>query len=92
LVTENNAPKKISHIQFGLFNSTEMHRLSEFEVCNRSLFQMPTRNPAPYGVLDPRLGVSDKVSVCQTCRRKLNDCAGHYGNIRLELPVFHIGY
>ena len=20
------------------------------------------------------------------------DCAGHYGHIKLELPVFHIGY
>ena len=22
----------------------------------------------------------------------LVDCAGHYGHIKLELPVFHIGY
>jgi len=44
------------------------------------------------GCLDPRLGVSDKLSTCATCKRKLTDCAGHYGYIRLALPCFHIGY
>ncbi len=53
---------------------------------------MPYRNPAPHGCLDPRLGVSDKKSICQTCKSKLTECAGHFGHIQLELPVFHIGY
>lgn len=44
------------------------------------------------GCLDPRLGVSDKLSVCQTCNLKLTECAGHFGYIHLALPVFHIGY
>ena len=39
-----------------------------------------------------RLGVSDKVSTCATCELKLADCAGHFGYIKLSLPVFHIGY
>lgn len=25
-------------------------------------------------------------------RKKLTDCAGHFGFIQLELPVFHAGY
>jgi DNA-directed RNA polymerase III subunit RPC1 len=29
---------------------------------------------------------------CQTCKKKLTDCAGHFGYIQLELPVFHAGY
>jgi DNA-directed RNA polymerase III subunit RPC1 len=53
---------------------------------------MPSRKPAHGGCLDPRLGVSDKVSACATCKRKLVDCAGHFGYIRLALPVFHIGF
>ena len=39
-----------------------------------------------------RLGVSDKVSTCSTCKLKLADCAGHFGYIKLSLPCFHIGY
>ena len=42
--------------------------------------------------MDARLGISDKVSHCQTCKKRLTDCAGHFGYIQLELPVFHAGY
>jgi DNA-directed RNA polymerase III subunit RPC1 len=28
----------------------------------------------------------------QTCNLRLADCVGHFGYIKLELPVFHIGY
>jgi DNA-directed RNA polymerase III subunit RPC1 len=85
-------PKRVSHIQFGLADAEEIQRMSELQVCSRELFRMPQRNPAPNGCLDPRLGVSDKHSECKTCNMKLTDCAGHYGYIQLELPVFHIGY
>ena len=57
-----------------------------------TLSQMPERRPQPNGVLDPRLGVSNKRSICETCGQALADCTGHFGYIRLELPVFHIGY
>jgi len=92
LVREDLAPKKISHLQFGLLSPSEMQRVAEFQVSSRELFSMPSRTPAIGGCLDPRLGVSDKTSTCATCRRKLVDCAGHYGYIRLALPVFHIGF
>jgi DNA-directed RNA polymerase III subunit RPC1 len=92
LVREDLAPKKISHLQFGLLSSSEMQRVAEFQVCSRELFSMPSRTPCKGGCLDPRLGVSDKVSSCATCKRKLVDCAGHFGYIRLALPVFHIGF
>jgi len=86
------APKKISHIQFGLLSANEMERVSEFQVFRSDLFTMPQRTPAPNSPLDPRLGVSDKTSTCATCRRKLTDCAGHFGHVKLALPVFHIGF
>eukprot|EP00536_Pseudo-nitzschia_multiseries_P010257 jgi/Psemu1/319821/estExt_fgenesh1_pm.C_3060011 len=92
LIKGDNVPKKIKSIQFGLLSPAEMQRLAEFQVTSRELFCMPSRNPAPGGCLDPRLGVSDKVSTCATCKKKLQDCAGHFGYIRLALPVFHIGY
>lgn len=91
-VKADSAPKKISHLQFGLLSAVEIQRMAEFQVTSRELFTLPSRSPAPGGCLDPRLGVSDKVSTCQTCKRKLDDCAGHFGYIKLALPVFHIGY
>ena len=44
------------------------------------------------GVLDLRMGTSQKDQKCQTCGENLTDCIGHYGYIDLELPVFHVGY
>lgn len=86
------APKKISHIQFGLLSANQIERISEFQVYRSDLFTMPHRAPAPNSPLDPRLGVSDKTSSCATCKRKLTDCAGHFGHVKLALPVFHIGF
>ena len=54
--------------------------------------QIPDRRPAPNGVLDPRLGVSTKPATCATCGHALATCAGHFGYIRLQLPVFHLGF
>jgi len=88
----NPQPKRIAHLQFGTLSDTEISRMSEFNVTSRELFSMPSRAPAPGGCLDPRLGISDKVSSCHTCGRKLADCAGHFGHIKLALPVFHIGF
>ena len=31
-------------------------------------------------------------SECQTCGKELARCAGHFGYVKLALPVFHIGY
>lgn len=62
----SSAPKKISKIQFGVMNTEEIQRVSELRVSNRELFEMPKRNAAPNGCLDPRLGISDKASNCST--------------------------
>ena len=58
----------------------------------RNLYQMPERAPLPGGVLDRRLGTSDKKMECATCKGRLTECAGHFGYVKLVLPVFHIGY
>ncbi|KAL7999807.1 putative DNA-directed RNA polymerase, subunit beta-prime [Plasmopara halstedii] len=92
LVLENDRPAKISHLNFGLLSSVDMMRMSELRVQSKDLFQVQTREPQIDGVLDKRLGVSNKSDICETCHLKLSDCVGHFGYIQLELPVFHIGY
>lgn len=91
--SESSRTRVIAGIQFGMMSGTEMMRLSHLSICSRELFRAPpSRAPAPYGVLDNRLGVSNKTDECGTCGKKLADCVGHWGNIALELPVFHIGF
>ena len=85
-------PRKIESIRFGTLSAEEVTRVAELHVSERNLYQMPDRRPLPNGILDSRLGTSDKKGECATCHGKLADCAGHFGYIKLELPVFHIGY
>ena len=86
--TKNNSQQ----IRFGLQTPQDIMRCGVLHVHERALYKMPERAPHAGGVLDRRLGISSKTAVCETCRLKLADCAGHFGYIRLELPVFHIGY
>ncbi|KAF9919505.1 hypothetical protein FBU30_010929 [Linnemannia zychae] len=86
------APKKIKQIQFGVLSPQEIVNVSEFEVTQRDLYTLQDRQPVKYGMLDLRLGTSDKVAACETCGLKQQDCIGHFAHIKLCLPVFHIGY
>lgn len=53
-----------------------------------------TRHPRPPGRHMQHIFVlndPDASARC-SCSKPLADCSGHYGFIKLELPVFHIGY
>eukprot|EP00771_Trimastix_marina_P001892 gnl/Trimastix_PCT/3001.p1 GENE.gnl/Trimastix_PCT/3001~~gnl/Trimastix_PCT/3001.p1 ORF type:complete len:1478 (+),score=447.35 gnl/Trimastix_PCT/3001:86-4519(+) len=87
-----SSEKFVNNLQFGLLSAQDTVRLSNVQIVNRELYQYPTRNPVPLGVLDRRLGTSDKSGLCETCGRKMQDCCGHFGYIKLALPVFHVGF
>ena len=38
------------------------------------------------------MGTSEASLLCQTCGRGLIECPGHFGFVKLALPVFHVGY
>ncbi len=48
--------------------------------------------PVILGVMDPRLGVTNNYSRCETCNLLSGECTGHPGHIELAEPVFHVGY
>lgn len=50
------------------------------------------RRPKVNGPLDLRLGTSNKRELCGTCGLPAVTCAGHFGHIALELPVYHVGF
>lgn len=37
-------------------------------------------------------GPPNKKSICTTCEGNFQNCPGHYGYLKLELPVYNIGY
>ena len=78
-------------IQFGVFSSSDISKLSTIECVNRDLYD-EHKQPVPYGPIDLKLGVNQKNYVCHTCGKKIDLCPGHFGYIRLHLPIFHIGF
>jgi len=38
------------------------------------------------------MGLSAKAGFCDTCGEVLQTCNGHFGYVKLALPVLHIGY
>jgi DNA-directed RNA polymerase II subunit RPB1 len=80
----------IKSVEFGLFGPDEIARMS---VCKITEAAMYVQNlPAAFGVNDHRLGSVDRRLACGTCRRTVHDCPGHFGSIRLEFPIYHVGY
>ncbi|RSH95176.1 hypothetical protein EHS25_000262 [Saitozyma podzolica] len=90
-----NVPRRIKHIQFQPFTPKDIVRISEVEVTTADLYRTSEdgiRTTAPDGPLDGRMGPNEKGKPCLTCGEEAAKCVGHYGYIKLALPVFHIGY
>ena len=68
IVEHSNVPKRITKIQFGTLKTEEIQKCSELQVTSRELYKMPQRVPSSFGCLDPKLGISDKIGTCQTCK------------------------
>uniref|UniRef100_A0A2K6CI22 DNA-directed RNA polymerase subunit n=1 Tax=Macaca nemestrina TaxID=9545 RepID=A0A2K6CI22_MACNE len=82
-----------SHICFGMKSPEEMRQQAHIQVVSKNLYSQDNQHaPLLYGVLDHRMGTSEKDRPCETCGKNLADCLGHYGYIDLELPCFHVGY
>ncbi|KAJ3736053.1 hypothetical protein DFJ43DRAFT_1053181 [Lentinula guzmanii] len=88
----HQAPKVIKKLQFSLLNAQDTVKFAEFEVTHRDLYTHNERLPVKDGVLDRRLGTTEKNAFCETCGQSTIDCVGHYAYIKLVVPVFHIGY
>ncbi|KAK7603430.1 hypothetical protein V9T40_003429 [Parthenolecanium corni] len=85
--------KKVSRIKFCVNSHHDIERQALMKVISRELYsQDPIRTPIQNGVLDRRMGVNQKDTICATCDKNINNCIGHFGYIDLQFPVFHSGY
>ena len=91
IVNTKEGLNQIKEIQFGVLNTSDIAKLSVIECVNQYLYD-DDKVPIPYGPIDYRLGVNQKNKICPTCNKKLEYCPGHFGYIRLNLPIFHIGF
>ncbi|KAJ1872373.1 DNA-directed RNA polymerase III subunit C1 (rpo31) [Coemansia sp. RSA 990] len=81
------------YIQFGVPSPRDIRQVAEVEINDRDLYKPDQEHtPVEHGVLDPRLGISNKNKTCETCGQNMSDCVGHWGFVELCVPVFHYGY
>jgi DNA-directed RNA polymerase subunit A' len=83
--------KKIKKIDFGLFSSKMIQRMSAARIYTPNTYD-DDGYPIEGGLMDPRLGVIDPGIRCKTCGGRLGECQGHFGHVQLTRPVIHVGY
>lgn len=83
--------KKIDRIEFGLFSSKMIKKLSAVKIYTPNTYD-DDGYPVEGGLMDPRLGVIDPGIRCKTCSGRLGECPGHFGHVELTRPVIHVGY
>eukprot|EP00835_Amoeboradix_gromovi_P002001 NODE_104_length_19952_cov_0.449000.p1 type:complete len:1361 gc:universal NODE_104_length_19952_cov_0.449000:14372-18454(+) len=89
----DNTPRTVDKVEFGIFSKSDIDRISHIEVLSSDLYNYTTTKEAvPYGPLDRRLGCAEKNALCETCNKKMEECVGHFGVIKLSLPIFHYGF
>ncbi|GEQ71199.1 hypothetical protein JCM33374_g4880 [Metschnikowia sp. JCM 33374] len=92
-VVVDEAPKCIKGLEFSALSAKDIVAQSEVEVTTRDLYDLEKgRTVCEKGALDTRMGTSSNAVECVTCHGNLASCHGHFGHIRLALPVFHVGY
>jgi DNA-directed RNA polymerase II subunit RPB1 len=65
--------------------------MSVCEVSNPIVMDLEGR-PTRGGINDLRMGTVDKTVLCETCKSNFTDCPGHFGHIKLEKPMYHVGF
>lgn len=48
--------------------------------------------PRDGGINDLHMGTNDHQYSCKTCNGTKADCPGHFGHMKLNVPVYHIGF
>lgn len=77
----------ISSIGFSIWNASDILKASVVEVTESKCMQ--DGNPVDGGLRDLKFGcIGD--GVCTFCGLNRHGCPGHWGHVKLELPVIHI--
>jgi len=90
---DSKAPlRTVKRVQFGIISPEEIRRMSVTEGGIRFPETYEGGRPKLGGLMDPRQGVVDRSSRCQTCAGNMTECPGHFGHIDLAKPVLHPGF
>ena len=81
----------LSKVEFFFQSFSEIISSSRSNISTPSLHSQFSHKPCGGGLLDFKLGPLDNSS-CISCLKNFKECSGHFGFLKLFLPVFNIGY
>jgi DNA-directed RNA polymerase II subunit RPB1 len=80
-------------MRFGILSDEMIRRMSVTpEGVDKENILDGNGEPQRNGILDRRMGTTDRDTLCQTCEGDYINCPGHFGHINLTQGVFHGGY
>lgn len=88
---EDVGTRRIKSIRFSMFSGNEVRQSAEVQVWNSRIYNHEMK-PVPNGLLDTRMGAANKLGECSTCHGSFAECPGHFGYLKLALPVFNVGF
>ena len=77
--------KQIDALHFGIMSSAEVEKNSVVEVKSAKI----SSDNMDHTVYDPRMGSMEINVTCPTCNQNSKECPGHFGHIKLSVPVIH---
>ena len=83
---------KVKKIQFGVLSEQDVLKMSVCEINSCNIYDKETGLPSENALNDPRMGVTTRGILCQSCFGDMKQCPGHFGHIKLTEPVYHIGF
>ncbi|KAF6146859.1 hypothetical protein GIB67_018512 [Kingdonia uniflora] len=91
--TEDVPNMKIDSICFSKFSGPDIQKLAEVQIWRDKYYEGGGTEPGVNGLLDKHLGPASMTGgKCATCHGDWTTCAGHWGHLKLVLPVFNIGF
>ncbi|KAI3773601.1 hypothetical protein L1987_48131 [Smallanthus sonchifolius] len=90
---EDVGPRRIKSIKFSMLSDADVLKMGEVQVSVSKYYGGDDgKSPAANGLLDPHMGPPNKFGTCETCHGKFENCPGHFGYMKLALPVYNVGY
>ncbi|KAK8921953.1 DNA-directed RNA polymerase II subunit RPB1 [Platanthera zijinensis] len=88
---EVSGHQRIKNIRFSVHSGDDIRKQSEVQVWRNNIYDINIK-PVPDGLLDLRMGPPNRNFTCATCYGTFTECPGHFGCLKLTLPVLNVGY
>ena len=80
----------VESIHFSVWSPEDIRQQSVVEITEAVIYKKNVL--VRQGLRDPRLGLTSRKGVCETCGMNWAKCPGHFGHVELPCPVFHPGW